>query len=171
MRSAKLLQRQGLPMYEIRPRALALIFVLASQFSGEAFAQGDLAKRIVGTWRLVDIVDDKGQPARGLHPTGYIHYDPSGVMLVQIQPDWERPKFSFGKSTPEQAKAALQGYTAYFGTYSVDEQTVTITHHRTGNINPGDMGDFVRKVEFRDNRLILRSLDTNNLNTWERVGK
>jgi lipocalin-like protein len=108
MRSAKLLQRQGLPMYEIRPRGLALIFVLASQFSGEAFAQGDLAKRIVGTWRLVDIVDDKGQPARGLHPTGYIHYDPSGVMLVQIQPDWERPKFSFGKSTPEQAKAALQ---------------------------------------------------------------
>ena len=53
--------------------------------------------------------------------------------------------------------------------FTVDEQAATVTHHRTGNINPGDMGDFVRKVEFRDNRLILRSLDTNNLNTWERV--
>jgi hypothetical protein len=92
-------------------------------------------------------------------------------MSVQIQPDWERPKFSFGKSTPEQAKAALEGYTAYFGTYLIDEQTATVTHRRTGNINPGDMGDFLRKVEFRDNRLILRSLDTNNLNTWERVTK
>ncbi len=158
-------------MYEVRSHVLALIFVLTSQFSCEAFAQGDIAKRVVGTWRLVDIVDDKGQPTRGPRPTGYIHYDPSGVMSVQIQPDWERPKFSFGKSTPEQAKAALQGYTAYFGTYSVDEKTATVTHHRAGNINPGDMGDFVRKVEFRDSRLILRSLDTNNLNTWERVGK
>jgi Lipocalin-like domain len=65
----------------------------------------------------------------------------------------------------------LEGYTAYFGTYLVDEQSVTVTHRRAGNINPGDMGDFVRKVEFRDNRLILRSLDTNNLNTWERVTK
>ena len=57
-------------------------------------------------------------------------------MSVQIQPDWERPKFSFGKSTPEQAKAALQGYTAYFGTYSVDEKTATLTHHRAGNSIP-----------------------------------
>jgi hypothetical protein len=67
-------------------------------------------------------------------------------------------------------KAALEGYSAYFGTYFVDEQTATVTHRRTGNINPGDMGDFVRKVEFRDNRLILRS-ETNNIITWERVSK
>jgi hypothetical protein len=156
-------------MHGIRLHALALTFILASQLAGEVRAQGDLAKQLIGTWRLVDIVDEKGKQTRGPNPTGYIHYDPSGIMSVQIQPDWERPKFSFGKSTPEQAKAALEGYTAYFGTYLVDEQTATVTHRRTGNINPGDMGDFVRKVEFRDNRLILRSLDTNNLNTWERV--
>jgi hypothetical protein len=158
-------------MHGIRPHTLALTFILASQFAGEVRAQGDLAKRLIGTWRLVEFVDDQGRPARGPHPTGYIHYDPSGIMSVQIQPDWERPKFSFGKSTPEQAKAALEGYTAYFGTYIVDEPTATVTHRRTGNINPGDMGDFVRKVEFRDNRLILRSRDTNNLITWERVSK
>jgi Lipocalin-like domain len=157
-------------MHGIRAHALALTFILASQFAGEAWAQGDLAKRLIGTWRLVDIVDDKGKPARGPNPTGYIHYDLSGIMSVQIQPDWERPKFSFGKSTPEQAKAALEGYTAYFGTYLVDEQTAT-SHIAARDINPGDMGDFVRKIEFRDNRLILRSLDTNNVNTWERVSK
>jgi hypothetical protein len=157
-------------MHGIRSHALALTFILASQFAGEAWAQGDIAKRLIGTWRLVDMVNEKGQPARGPNPTGYIHYDPSGVMSVQIQPDWERPKFSFGKSTPEQAKAALEGYTAYFGTYLIDEQAATVTHRRTGNINPGDMGDFVRKVEFRDNRLILRS-ETNNTITWERVTK
>jgi Lipocalin-like domain len=94
-------------MHGIRPHTLALTFILASQFAGEAWAQGDIAKRLIGTWRLVEMVNDKGNPARGPHPTGYIHYDNSGVMSVQIQPDWERPKFSFGKSTPEQAKAAL----------------------------------------------------------------
>src|SRR5215510_9192537 len=158
-------------MFGLRLHTLALILMLASQFGSEAVAQGDIAKRLVGTWRLVDVVDENGRQVRGPRPTGYLHYDPSGVMSVQIQSDWERPKFSLGKSTPEQAKAALDGYTAYFGTYSVDEQTATVTHHRTGNINPGDMGDFFRKVEFRDNRLVLRSRDTNNLITWERDAK
>jgi hypothetical protein len=73
-------------------------------------------------------------------------------------------------ATPEQAKAAFEGYSAYFGTYFVDEATATVTHRRTGNINPGDMGDFVRKVEFRENLLILCS-ETNNTITWERVTK
>jgi hypothetical protein len=151
-------------------RYTAVLFI-AVFGSVPASAQGEIAKRLIGTWRLVAVVDQTGNSPRGPHPTGYIHYDPAGVMSVQIMPDWERPKFSFGQATPEQAKAALQGYTAYFGTYSVNEETATVTHHRTGNINPGDMGDFVRQVEFHDNRLILRSLDTNNLNTWERVTK
>jgi hypothetical protein len=61
-------------------------------------------------------------------------------MSVQIMPDWAMPKFSYGKATPKQAKAALEGYPAYFG----HQQTAPVTHHRTSNINPGDMGDFVR---------------------------
>jgi hypothetical protein len=109
---------------------------------------------------------------RTLTPHSIIHGDACFAYFNKIwgipQPDWERPKFSFGKSTPEQAKAALEAYSAYFGTYFVDEQAATVTHRRTGNINPGDMGDFVRKVEFRDSRLILRS-ETNNVITWERV--
>jgi hypothetical protein len=90
---------------------------------------------------------------------------------VQIMPDWERPKFSLGKSTPEQGKGAIDGYTAYFGTWSVDEQTSIVTHHRTGNINPGDMGDFVREVVFNDKQLVLRTRGTNNRIIWERVGQ
>ena len=158
-------------MWGMKSRACALIVYLASQIPDHAQAQGEIAKRLVGTWRLVEMVNDQGKPVRGPKPIGYLHYDAAGIMSVQIQPDWERPKFSFGKSTPEQAKAALEGYTAYFGTYIVDEGTATVTHRRTGNINPGDMGDFVRKAEFRDNLLILRSQDTNNLITWERVTK
>jgi hypothetical protein len=55
-------------MHGIRPHALALTFILA--FAGEAWAQGDIAKRLIGTWRLVEMVNDKGNPVRGPHPTG-----------------------------------------------------------------------------------------------------
>ena len=135
-----------------------------------AFAQGDTGKRLLGTWRLVDVRNDKGEQIRGPKPSGVLFYDAGGNMAVQIMPDWERPKFALGKATPEQAKAAIDAYSAYFGTYSVDEQTSTVTHHRTGNINPGDMGDFVRQVEFQQpNRLILKTRDTSNQIVWERL--
>ena len=71
-------------MHGIGLHALALTFILASQLAGEVRAQVDLAKQLIGTWRLVDIVDEKGKQTRGPNPTGYIHYDPSGIMSVQI---------------------------------------------------------------------------------------
>ena len=87
-------------------------------------------------------------------------------------PDWERPKFSLSQATPEQAKAALDGYSAYFGSYAVDEQTAIVTHYRKGNVNPGDMGELVREIHFRaPNRLILKSRNTNNQIVWERASK
>ena len=42
-------------------------------------------------------------------------------MAVQIMPDRNRPKYA-AQPTPEEAKAALIGYTAYFGTYTVDDR-------------------------------------------------
>jgi Lipocalin-like domain len=81
----------------------------------------DAARRFVGMWRLVSITTS-GQvnPDRGPHPTGFIVYDRSGNMAVQIMPDRNRPKYAGAQPTPEEAKAALIGYTAYFGTYAVD---------------------------------------------------
>jgi hypothetical protein len=64
----------------------------------------------------------------------------------------------------------LAGYTAYFGTYTIDEAARTVTHHRTGNLNPGGLGDFVRRYEFvTEDRLILRPLESTNALTWERL--
>jgi hypothetical protein len=40
-------------------------------------------------------------------------------MAVQIMPDRDRPKFANSQPTPDEAKSALVGYTAYFGTYTV----------------------------------------------------
>jgi hypothetical protein len=129
------------------------------------------ANRFVGTWRLVSIsAGGKPDPLRGPHPTGLIHYDATGYMAVQIMPDRARAKYADTQPTPDEAKAAITGYSAYFGTYTIDEQARTVTHHRTGNINPGGMGDFVRRYEFiADDRLILRPIENRNALTWERI--
>jgi len=138
---------------------------------GQSDTASDTAKRFVGTWRLVSITaDGKTDPDRGLHPTGLIHYDANGYMAAQIMPDRARPKFAGTQPTPDEAKMAIIGYTAYFGTYTIDEKARTVTHHRTGSINPGNLGDVVRRYEFAsDDRVILRPVESMNALTWERI--
>lgn len=99
-----------------------------------------------------------------------MYYDSKGQMAVQIMPDRSRPKYADSLPTPDEARKAILGYTAYFGAYTVDERNRTVTHHREGNINPGGLGDFVRRYEFLSNdRIILRPVESTSELTWERV--
>ena len=145
---------------------LSTIFVIANV----AHAQ-DAAKRLVGTWRLLEIKGGDGKmDHRGPRPTGLIYYDAGGNMAVQIMPDRPRHKFAGSQPTPQEAKEALAGYTAYFGTYTVDEKAGTVTHYRKGNLNPGDLNAVVRRYEFvSPDRIILRTVESNDALTWERV--
>jgi hypothetical protein len=130
---------------------------------------GEIAKRFFGTWRhVISTVDGKPVAGRGPHPKGLIYYDPSGHMSVQVAPDIERRRAG-SEPTPEEAKAALAGYIAYFGTYSIDEQACTVTHHRLASVQPGDVADLVRGYEFKGDRLILRPLGTTHEVVWERI--
>ena len=63
----------------------------------------------------------------------------------------------------------MTDYVAYFGTYSVDEQARTVTHHRHGSVQPGDVADLVRGYEFTGDRLILRPPGTTYEVIWERI--
>ena len=95
-------------------------------------------------------------------------YDVHGHMSCHVAPD--RATTRAGKeATPDEAKAALAGYIAYFGTYSVDEQARTVTHHREGSVQPGDKGDLVRGYEFVGDRLILRPVGVVHEVIWERI--
>src|SRR3954452_10939922 len=150
-----------------------LITAVALQFgSVDGWTQPgqDAAQRLVGMWQLVSVTTD-GQmnPDRGPHPTGFIVYDKSGNMAVQIMPD--RPRTKAGAQlTAEEAKAALVGYTAYFGSYTVDANAGTVTHRREGNIIPGSPIDVVRRFEFvHEDRVVLRPVENSNALTWERV--
>jgi hypothetical protein len=151
---------------------LSMSFNLAAG-SGRAPAQGDASKTFIGTWQLVS-TEAKGQFAEdeGPHPTGLIYYDGTGHMAVQIMPDRPRSKYAGKDPTPDEAKAALAGYISYFGTYTVDPKTRTVTHHRMGSINPGGAGsDVVRQFEFlSEDRLVLTPVEDATVHlTWQRL--
>lgn len=130
---------------------------------------GDV-KRLVGTWRLASIAGSKLGQYRGEKPTGLLYYDDKGHMAVQIMPNRKRSTYAGVLPTAEESRDALLGYTAYFGTYKINEKMRTVTHYRTGNINPGGIGDFVRRYEFlSDDKIVLMPVESNTGLTWERV--
>lgn len=133
-------------------------------------SNGAVARRFVGAWRYVGMtVAGKHEDRRGANPKGIIVYDPSGHMAVHVAP--EKPARAAGRElTPEDAKAALSGVVAYFGTYSIDERAGTVTHHKHASVQPGDGGDVVRSYEFSGNRLILRPIEAKSTQIiWERI--
>lgn len=119
-----------------------------------------------GAWRYVDAtMDGKSTRPDG---RGMIFYAPSGEVVCQASPGNTVPKAG-AKPTPEEALAALDGYIAYFGTYSIDERAQTVTHHRLGSVQPGDTADLVRKFTIDGDRLKLNPPGTNYVVHWERL--
>lgn len=149
-------------MTTFRGRAAAALAVvlLAAPITGAQTTPARDTARFIGTWRLVSDTT-----------TGMMIYDALGNMAAQVMPNRVRRKYAAAAPTPEEAKDAITGYLAYFGTYSVDEQAHIITHHRTGNINPGQVGDdVVRTYVFESNdRLVLTPAGSTNKIVWERA--
>lgn len=131
-------------------------------------AEGEIRRKLQGAWRYVGTRLDGKSWDRGANPKGMIYYGPHGEMSVQIAPDVARTRAA-NVMTPDEAFLALKDYIAYFGTYSVDEAAGTVTHHRQATIQPGDAGDFVRRIEFTGDRLVLRPPHSTLEVTWERI--
>ena len=135
-------------------------------------------RRLFGFYRLAQIerwtLDDEPVEVEQAD-NGFIIYMPSGHMAVHIMRP-NRPVYS-GAPTPEQAQRAVQTYGSYFGPFSVNEGEGYFTHHRIGNLNPGESGtDAQRFFELTDRTLTLkpppRVIDGRELKseiTWERL--
>ncbi len=152
-----------------RATLLALVLALIATEPRSQPMQSEVAQRFVGMWRYVGTtIDGKPRPNRGANPKGYIFYAANGEMAAQIAPDRVNPMA--GKTpTPDEAKAALADYVAYFGTWSLDERAGTVTHHRQASVQPGPLADHVRTYEFKGDRLILRPVGTTQEVVWERI--
>jgi hypothetical protein len=110
--------------------------------------------RIVGTWELVttevrDPATGRWSPTPNFNSNGYIIYADTGHMGVHIMPK-VRARFAANPPTGVEAQAALRGYTAYFGSFTVNdkEKDKLVVHQRFGKINPGGPRDFLRYYDF-----------------------
>jgi hypothetical protein len=119
-----------------------------------------------GAWRYVDAtLDGKSTRPNG---KGMIYYAPSGAMVCQVAPG-SAVKKAGAKPTPDEALAALDGYIAYFGTFTIDERARTVTHHRQGSVQPGDTADLVRKFIIDGDKLTLNPPGTTYEVIWQRI--
>jgi Lipocalin-like domain len=118
-----------------------------------------------GAWRVDAIMDGKSTRPNG---KGMIYCAPSGDMVCQVSPGNAVKKVG-AKSTPDEALAALDGYIAYFGTFTIDERARTVTHHRQGSVQPGDTADLVRKFTIDGDKLTLNPPGTTYEVIWKRI--
>jgi hypothetical protein len=125
--------------------------------------------QLIGSWRLVsrqskrangEVETDAGLSAT---PLGILIYDQSGHVAAQLSrrdrtlailPE-ECQAAITTKGTPDTAQTIL-GYDAYFGTYKVNENDGTVTHHLEAALFPGDIGkDIERHFTISGDQLII----------------
>jgi hypothetical protein len=114
---------------------------------GSALAQQkSLKEQLTGTWMIVsnDNVAPDGAKRQvfGPNPKGVLILDSSGRFAqIFVRPD--RPKFKANnrlKGTAEENKAAVQGTTATFGTWSVNEANKSLIRRIEGGLYPNQAG-------------------------------
>jgi hypothetical protein len=140
-------------------------------------------EQFVGTWKLVSF-EFRTSTGRVFYPYsqdafGILMYDAHGNMNGQImRPD--RPAFASGdlmRGTPEEIKAAFEGFVGYFGTYEVHEEEGAVIHHVTDSVFPNYVGENqVRFFQFSGNRLSLSTppiqaggVTLTGVIVWERI--
>lgn len=165
------------------PLAVVAALALPFHLSAQDDRPGSVQQAFVGTWKLVSYVGEDVETGAkadvmGAHPAGYVHYDRDGRMMLMIVGS-DRKKPAGSTATPDEAKELITSMLAYAGTYTVDTQAKTITHHIEISWDQTRAGqDHVRKYELEGNRLRLitdPSTDpasgkkTVRTATWERV--
>jgi len=173
----------------MNPRPLTWTALLFAAMASACLAQGTSSPALdrhalVGTWRLVSVESLRpgGEVSRewmGSKPTGLLMYDATGHMSVQIMRD-PRPTFDSGRDrprTPEEFKAAYDGYYAYFGTYELNEAEGIILHRVQASLWPREVGrEYRRHINLSSDRLTLTTPPIKvageqriNSLAWERV--
>jgi hypothetical protein len=110
-----------------------------------AMGRGVCAK-LVGSWKLISFYsqDSSGQKTYpfGKDAQGRLTYEPDGRMAVQLM-NPNRPGFTSDDplvTSEAEVRAAFGGYTAYYGTYSVNFDGGTIVHHIEAALLPNWVG-------------------------------
>jgi len=128
---------------------------VSSPQSAERSDAGSVKEKLIGAWGLAWTEEQSadGKTNRIIDRKGTIVYTRDGHMSVQIM----LPKREDSpQGNPVQYDRG--GYEAYYGTYDIDEQANTVTHHVEGALVRALVGkDLTRVYRFTGGELILKS--------------
>ena len=116
---------------------------------------GSAREKLVGAWRMAWMEEQgaDGKVNRFADRKGMLLYTRDGHMSVQVM--FPKPE-SAPSNNP--VKYAQGGYEATFGSYDVNEEAHTVTHHVEGSLVRELVGkDLTRVYRFSDGQLILKS--------------
>jgi len=114
--------------------------------------QKSLKEQLIGTWALVSATQMTKEGVKtdrwGPNPRGRATFDADGTYSFMIFRS-DIPKFASNNMndvTAEESKAAVQGMTANYGTWSIDEATKTLTTNIEGASNPNLTGGTQKRI-------------------------
>ena len=127
-------------------------------------AAGSARENLIGAWRLVSMEEPgaDGKVNRVTDRKGMLVYTRDGHMSVQLM----LPKSESGVSNDY----VQNGYEASFGSFEVNEEVHTVTHHVEGSVTRGLVGkDLPRVFQFSDGHRVITSSrpDEHWSVTWE----
>jgi Lipocalin-like domain len=144
----------------------------------------NLATAILGVWTLKsrEDVNAAGQihldPFLGPNPLGIICFASSHFAAQFMKRDRSHQENQTQRAQTKNNTAGVNGYDAYFGTYSIDQTAGTLTTHLEGSISPNNIGStFVRDARVVASELIIQLQTTavdgtaiTRTNTFYRIG-
>jgi hypothetical protein len=121
-----------------------------------------LMQQLVGTWRLVSS-EFRTSAGAVIHPLGE---DAQGLCLISAEGYLagqlmrrDRPAFAGGdqaSGTPEEVRAAMEGYVAYYGPFELDPEGRRLVTRVEGSLFPNWLGsEQERFYRFEGDRMTL----------------
>src|SRR5260221_7542793 len=143
-----------------------------------------LSATLPGTWQLLSRIDvtasgeRRPEPSLGDDPVALLIYDRSGHFAAQFMRRDRSVDVPEGPSGAKNNSRAQGGYDAYFGTYTIDDESSTVTQHLLGALSRESVGSVLtRAMDVQGDTLVIR-LETTAADgtavlrtlTWQRVG-
>jgi hypothetical protein len=150
------------------------VFTLPFCVSAQSHQSNSTQQRFLGTWQLVSYIREEvpsgaKSDVMGAHPQGFLTYGRDGRMMVMIVgTDRKKPASTF--ATPVEAAALLKSMLAYAGTFTIDGDAKTVTHHIEISWDESRTGIHqTRSFKLEGNRLTLTTEPSTDPVTGEKT--
>jgi Lipocalin-like domain len=122
-----------------------------------------LSTDLKGSWLLqsrIDVARDGSphpDPLLGSDPVALLIYDGTGHFAAQFMKRDRSTGVQAGNPGAKNNTQAQNGYDAYFGTYSVDNEKGTVTQTLMGSLSPANVGmTLTRAMQVRGDELVIK---------------